>query len=68
MIKVSDYLSYCKTKRLKTLALVTGKMEAKYYHFYEDYHPSYYRTWRCKSLAITGRRPFSRTGKVNSLI
>jgi hypothetical protein len=68
MIKVSDYLSYCKTKRLKTSALVTGKMKAKYYHFYEDYRPPYYGTWRRKSLAITGRRPFSRTDKVNLLI
>ncbi|CAK5070630.1 unnamed protein product [Meloidogyne enterolobii] len=59
-----DYLSQCKNKRVKTPARVTNKLKAKYYHFHDNYRPAYYGTWRRRSKAITGRRPFSKGEKV----
>ncbi|KAL3310648.1 Chromatin assembly factor 1, subunit A, partial [Cichlidogyrus casuarinus] len=35
--------------------------KAKYFHFFENYRPPYYGTWRKKSVGlITGRRPFAK--------
>uniref|UniRef100_A0A915N7B0 Chromatin assembly factor 1 subunit A dimerization domain-containing protein n=1 Tax=Meloidogyne javanica TaxID=6303 RepID=A0A915N7B0_MELJA len=58
-----DYLSQCKNKRVKTPATVTNKLKAKYYDFHDNYRPAYYGTWRRRSKAINGRRPFSKGEK-----
>lgn len=58
-----DYLSQCKNKRVKIPATVTNKLKAKYHDFHDNYRPAYYGTWRRRSKAINGRRPFSKGEK-----
>ncbi|KJH51681.1 hypothetical protein DICVIV_02112 [Dictyocaulus viviparus] len=53
------YLSSLSTNPRKLVGVPVNSMRAKLYQFHDNYRPPYYGTWRSRSKAITGRRPFT---------
>ncbi|VDL76620.1 unnamed protein product, partial [Nippostrongylus brasiliensis] len=58
-ISQKSYLASISSEPRKLVGPPHNPMRAKLFQFHDNYRPPYYGTWRTRSKAITGRRPFS---------
>lgn len=58
-ISQTSYFSSLSISPRRLVGPTRNEMRAKLFQFHNNYRPPYYGTWRLRSKAITGRRPFA---------